>query len=156
MTIEEIKAKWPQYFKDCFEFSIGNGWLPLIETICEFVESNEQRVRDNIEFGRKHTSGVYVDNLPIYEAQLKHLEKNPFSFSQIKEKFGVLRAHYNGGIDAVFTCIIFAESLSVRICEDCGCLAEIRTKGYIRTLCLKCAEIIKEQNPQSNWTWETI
>jgi hypothetical protein len=57
-------------------------------------------------------------------------------FSQIKEKYGTLRAYYDGSItpraDALITA---AEYLSAAICEDCGRPGRSRDRSWIATLC---------------------
>lgn len=61
-------------------------------------------------------------------------------FSQLKEKFGTMRAYVSGGssetFDEVRDIIIKYETLSSTICEDCGKPGKVRDDlGWIRTLC---------------------
>ena len=62
--------------------------------------------------------------------------------SQIKEKFGTLRFYYTGGDEYVDGLEHMAESMSAKICENCGCPGESRStkkNHYIRVLCDKHA-----------------
>lgn len=59
---------------------------------------------------------------------------------QVKEKFGGLRFYINSGSEEIFNIIHKYEELSYTICEECGEAGEIRSGGWIRTLCDKHAE----------------
>lgn len=54
---------------------------------------------------------------------------------QVKEKFGQLRFYVTGGDDMVDGMIWMAEHMSGHTCEVCGNRGEMRTAGWIRTLC---------------------
>lgn len=62
---------------------------------------------------------------------------------QVKEKFGGLRFYVNGADDEVRGMIDMAESMSYRLCEDCGTKGTLRKGGWYRTMCDPC-----------NDTWE--
>ena len=114
-------SKYPAIFSDrkadmqvtamCWGFDCGDGWFPLIDSLCDQITNH-----------------------------LKHnAEKDTAQFvaSQIKEKFGGLRFYGNGGDDTITSFIWFAESLSYRICEECGAMQDTKvyTDGWHRTLC---------------------
>lgn len=61
-------------------------------------------------------------------------DKEGFSFSQIKEKFGGLRAYHVGG-EAIEDIVDAAESLSEAICDRCGAPGHPRSGGWIVTRC---------------------
>jgi hypothetical protein len=66
-----------------------------------------------------------------------------FTFSQVKEKFGGLRAYFDGGSDATGELI----SKSYTICERCGTKDNVTVEGsWIVTMCGKCR---KEVTPQT-------
>lgn len=54
---------------------------------------------------------------------------------QIKEKFGQLRFYTNYSDERIDGMIWLAEHMSGHICEVCGNRGEMRTDGWIRTLC---------------------
>ena len=94
---------------DRYKKDVGPGWLPLIE---------------------------------VLDKQLTVLDPY-YDIVQIKEKFGGLRyyiATSEGCANAgrMYAIIDTIESLSFRICEDCGRPGEIRKGGWIRTLCDDC------------------
>lgn len=68
-----------------------------------------------------------------------------YSIHQIKEKFGGLR-YYIGACPAgdefvqINSLISDAESLSYKICEQCGQPGQLRRGGWLRTLCDEHAE----------------
>ena len=94
---------------DMYKNDVGPGWLPLIEVL-----------------DRQLTA---ID--PYYD------------IVQIKEKFGGLRYYITTSegyinTDRMYAIIDTIESLSFRICEDCGRPGEERENGWIRTLCDEC------------------
>lgn len=70
--------------------------------------------------------------------------------SQVKEKFGTLRFYYNGGHsdDYINGLVSMAESMSGRMCEDCGNVGKRNGGGWIRTLCDSC-EIAYQKRKES-------
>ena len=94
---------------DKWKDDVGQGWQPLIEVLDE---------------------------------QLTALDPD-YRIVQVKEKFGGLR-YYIGmsegcpNTDCINAIIKTIESLSFRVCEDCGRPGETREDGWIRTLCNEC------------------
>lgn len=80
----------------------------------------------------------WFDLIDVLCQRLNKLEPIPIAI-QGKEKFGGLRFYVVRGSFKAFALIDFAEQLSYRICEQCGCPGEIRGKGWVKTLCNKCA-----------------
>src|SRR5688572_8046295 len=100
LTKEEIKKKYKKYFTNCWDFSIGKGWLFLINQICYRVKMYENRLKDNLvlakKYGQDEKSAWFGQEVLIKE-ELKQLKKYPFKWLQIKEKFGGGRFYYSGG-----------------------------------------------------------
>lgn len=94
------------------EISIGRGWWKLFHDLC-------QEVRDVI-------GGP---------------DQTVFQWSQIKEKFGILRAYCivndEQVWDKVDEIISRYEGMSAEICEICGEPGEPRRTGWVKTLCDK-------------------
>ncbi len=109
---EEIKAEYQEYFMDCNDFSIGGGWLPIIEAFLELVNVDKELGLDPLE--------------------------EPIKLLQIKEKFGALRIYYTGGSDQCADWVDFAEALSGKICEYCGRPSTTRTVEPVKNLCEPC------------------
>lgn len=57
---------------------------------------------------------------------------------QVKEKFGGLRFYTNELSDAGHQLVKNAESMSYKICEECGEPGKTRGRGWVQTLCDKC------------------
>jgi hypothetical protein len=39
LTREDILNRFPDMFADCFDFSVPDGWLPLVAELCEKLEA---------------------------------------------------------------------------------------------------------------------
>lgn len=110
MTIEEIENKYPELFTDCFDFSVGEGWLPIVDTLCELISAQNT----------------------VLEEKVKVL--------QIKEKFRLLRFYTSNETEEVDRWVEFAERLSGKVCEHCGKEGKLVGASWIRTLCENCNE----------------
>lgn len=148
----------------CWGFECRDGWYDLIDKLCSNLQWNTDR--NNKEYViknpklRKLIPVLFnvVKLIPIKSfRRLLNTEINNWRMSldfiyvesnrypqitavQVKEKFGGLRFYVNGASDRQYAVINFAESLSYHICERCGSNQNIgSTKGWITTLCEKCA-----------------
>ena len=86
---------------------------------------------------------------PLLRRMCEKIKGFGVEFTQIKEKYGTLRAYYIIKTDAKFTnadyqmvenAIDQAEKESETTCEDCGKEGELRDGGWMRTLCDACEE----------------
>ncbi len=117
----ELRAKHSRILPPEVEFSVGDGWLPIIADSLSEAEAALEK------------SGW------ISKAEVR----------QIKEKFAGLRlyvrpkrtsSHFPMALAAELLAIRDrAESLSMRACELCGEPGELRSSGYHQTLCDKHA-----------------
>lgn len=86
---------------------VNKGWHPILDTLIDTIDWHV--IRGKME---------------------------PVKVLQIKEKFGTLRFYYGGGDEHTHYLVRFAETLSGRVCEDCGAAAGTRSlKGWYRTVC---------------------
>lgn len=109
---KELEDTYPSLFaKLHFGISIGDGWKDIMKTLCVMMTENRHVVEDN--------DGVELEP----------------SFTQIKEKFGMLRIYAMNVSVEQDAYISFAEEHSRHVCEECGCPGTIRPGGWIRTLC---------------------
>ena len=135
MTDEKDRAlceKYPKIFRDrhgnmqetCmfWGFSHGDGWFEILDAACAYIQSHIDWKR------REHPS------LSDEEFNAEHQAVA----AQVKEKFGGLRFYVDNCDDYTRGVIAMAESMSYRICEDCGNLGKKRSGGWIRTLCDSC------------------
>ena len=102
----------------CYGIGCGDGWYSLIDTMCGNIKNQMDNVNRN-KPGDKHL---------ICEA------------TQVKEKFGGLRFYVQGSDDFIDGIIDLAESMSYRICSQCGNASTPNEKkrGWIYTLCNNC------------------
>lgn len=93
-----------------FGCECGNGWYDLIRDTCEKL--------------KKESEEAGIDT----------------HFSQIKEKWGLLRISILNGNDNSWDILEEAEKKSSHVCENCGTGKDAYTidTGWIRTLCCKC------------------
>lgn len=105
---KKMEAKHPKIFSGRYGgITVGEGWGAIIEKLADKIQA-------------------YLDTNPLVE-QVK--------VTQVKEKFGTLRFYYDGGDDAVYAMVRDAENESSRTCETCGDHGELRTGGWLKTLC---------------------
>lgn len=133
--------KYPLIFKDrhapppqssmFWGFSCADGWFDLIDALCGAIQIYINNTKANIEYwNKKKEKGEVVPNW------VSELTEVPQVVAvQVKEKFGTLRFYYNGGDDIVDGMVRMAESMSKRVCEECGSPGTIRGGSWIRTLC---------------------
>lgn len=129
-----LVQKYPKIFRDrdgsmqetcmCWGFEHGDGWFEILDATCFNIQSHVDWKR------RQHPE------LSDEEFDQEH----QVVAAQVKEKFGGLRFYVDNCDDYVRGVIVMAESMSCRICEDCGSLGKKRSGGWIRTLCDKCHE----------------
>lgn len=75
--------------------------------------------------------------LPLVEELIVELKGLGWDgdLGQIKEKFGGLRFYVGAASDEMHDLITQAELKSFRTCEQCGAPGELRTGGWVKTLC---------------------
>lgn len=132
---KRLKEKHPTLFKLLHEprtqgvpmwsiqrgFETHLGWFPLIESLCEKIQGELDKLEDNSEF--------YV--------------------VQIKEKFGGLRFYMNKSTDAINELITQAELEADTTCEKCGDPGTIENIGnWVNCFCEKHKQERKEQVQQ--------
>lgn len=142
---EKLYSKYPKLFKQkndnktktamCWGIAIGDGWYDLIDNLCDYIDFH-----------------------------IKNNDCPQIEFSQVKQKFGTLRAYYDVAppikkeewkktkkawiktyeeylthrqhmLDKIGGAVGFAESLSGTVCEVCGSPGELRGRSWVSTLC---------------------
>ncbi len=121
---DKLYKKYPKIFRQrdlspretcmCYGIEFSDGWYNLIDNLCELLQF--------------------------------HIDKNGYQqieATQVKEKFGGLRFYTTSCDEYISGIINFAETLSYKICEECGSMKDItQTKGWVRTLCKGCKDKI--------------
>jgi hypothetical protein len=138
-----IREKYPLIFSGKCEMSVGDGWFDIIDALCANIQSHIESVAERRKWAIKW-------NAEVNDLEFDWSTKSSFSVreerevpdlveqvvvTQIKEKFGTLRFYYHGGDDYIRGLESMADSMSARICEDCGKPGKIRSGGWVRTLC---------------------
>ncbi len=137
MTDEKDKLlceKYPKIFRDrngsmhetcmCWGFDHGDGWFNIIDTLCGTIQHHTDWKRKQQPYCKMPDDVFEENHQPVA--------------SQVKEKFGGLRFYCDNTDDYIDGAISIAESMSYRICEDCGSPGTTRGKGWIRTICDAC------------------
>lgn len=122
--------KYPKIFKNrdgsvmetcmAWGFECGDGWFDIIDILCH-------EIQNHVDWKSKDLSEEDRESLQVVA-------------EQVKEKFGTLRFYFSGGDETTEGMISMAESMSHRLCEDCGCPGEQTKTRWIRTLCEKCKD----------------
>jgi hypothetical protein len=112
---KQMEEKYPKMFAQPYGgFAIGEGWWPIIESLCSNIQSHTDWWNKNRE------------TRPVVEQVV---------VAQIKEKFGGLRFYYDGGDDQISGMVRMAEAWASHACEECGAPGTAGGKGWIKTLC---------------------
>jgi len=163
--------RYPEIFRDrqapasqtamCWGFECGDGWFALIDTLCKSLMHDSHQARESYE--NRLTTRVAIDEGKIRPTDSNFVCLNEYASDaaiatakeqweykkthlpmalQVKEKFGGLRFYVTDATDAQYVMIGFAESMSYRICENCGTTKDARCwqEGWHRTLCISCAK----------------
>jgi hypothetical protein len=140
---QHIREKYPLIFSQRCEMSIDDGWFDIIDALCANIQGHIDNVARQRRWATEWNDQV---NDPDYDwsdksSFIKREERvvpdqvEQVVATQIKEKFGTLRFYYQGGDDYIRGLESMADSMSARICEDCGKPGKKTTGGWIRTLC---------------------
>jgi hypothetical protein len=112
---KQMEEKYPKMFANPYGgFAIGEGWWPIIESLCANIQSHTDWWNKNRE------------TRPVVEQVV---------VEQIKEKFGGLRFYYEGGDEQISGMVRMAEAWASHACEECGAPGTAGGKGWIKTLC---------------------
>jgi len=136
---DRLFKKYPKIFKQkdmtmqetamCWGIACGDGWYDLIDELCGEIQN---RVK-NINRSRQHK----IKNSPKTLIPVC-VEKFICEAVQVKEKWGSLRFYIYGGDDFIQGSISLAESLSHKLCAQCGLKKEKTDTN--RSLCLNCQD----------------
>jgi hypothetical protein len=125
----------------CFGFECNDGWYDLLDILCGNIQSHINSAMDSRKWTLEHNRKIDED--PAYvgsNGDPYHKRAVPCPIEQVravqvKEKFGTLRFYCDGSDDTIQGMISIAESMSARLCEECGNRARTRGGSWIRTLC---------------------
>lgn len=107
--VNNLHQKYPKMFEGKYGgIAVGAGWWPMIETLCGVIQNH-------IDQSKGECPQVVLE--------------------QVKEKFGSLRFYYQGGDDFIHGAVWLAESMSGKLCEECGAPGKRVGNGWVRTLC---------------------
>jgi hypothetical protein len=98
----KLIEKYPEQFKNLKWIECDDGWYDILNKLCYIVNNHldyKKRINDSLDF---------------------------FWWSQIKEKFGGLRAYYYGGDEFIRGATWMTESMSYSICEHTGEKGKLR------------------------------
>jgi hypothetical protein len=140
---QHIREKYPLIFSQRCEMSINDGWFDIIDSLCANIQSRIDNSVDRRKRAIKWNEDVndpeydWSDKASFIERKEREVPElvEQVVATQVKEKFGTLRFYYDGGDDYIRGLDAMADSMSGRICEDCGKPGKRTTGGWIRTLC---------------------
>lgn len=118
---KQMEEKYPTMFGGKYGgFAVGPGWWPIIEALCT-------NIQHHIDWNNKNFEKGYTQYKQVPQVTVE----------QIKEKFGGLRFYYQGGDEHISGMVRMAESWAGHSCEECGAPGEMRSGGWVKTLCDK-------------------
>lgn len=160
---QKLFEKYPVLFRDrnkpvtesCMAFGceFSDGWYKLLDELCEYITRLSNRtdlLKLNKEYHTEENRGF------IY------LKRPTVSFTQVKEKFGMMRIYWSGNgvenweeicakvhqddrertvnkyYDEVQNAIDYVEFLSSKVCESCGQPGKLSNKGWMKVRCENC------------------
>ena len=145
---DKLFKKYPKIFRQkdlsmqetamCWGIACGDGWYDLIDELCGEIQNRVDNVNRQTKYKIKNSPTTLVPT----KAEIFVCEA-----TQVKEKFGSLRFYTYGGDDYIDGLISMAESISSRVCTECGNKVEKineMKRGWIYTLCNDC----KDKNEQ--------
>jgi hypothetical protein len=149
----ELCKKYPKIFRDrhesmqntlmCWGFECADGWFDLIDTLCSDIQNH-------VDWAIKLQRSA-LDRGEIKEEDLIPEEDMQVVAAQVKEKYGGLRFYVNGADDTVSGMITMAESMSYRLCEECGKPGRPNNDGWVRTQCEDCRSTFDQRRIE---TWK--
>lgn len=127
---EKLFKSYPNIFRQreldrtvtamCYGIACGDGWYTLIDTMCGNIKNQMENANRN-------------------KPEEEHIVCEA---TQVKEKWGGLRFYVQGSDDYIDGIIDLAESMSYRICSECGNQSTPqKNRGWIHTMCDSCKEI---------------
>lgn len=160
---QKLIEKYPVLFRDvnepvtksCMAFGceFSDGWYKLLDELCEYITRLSNRTdlfKLNKEYHTKENHGFM------------YLKRPSISFTQVKEKFGLMRIYWSGNgvenweevcvkvnqedreraikrhYEEVQNAIDYVEFLSSKVCEECGQPGKVNNKGWIKVRCENC------------------
>ena len=108
--VNRLKKNFPEMYRPDEYLGVGDGWYSILWNLSQEV----------IDLCRERG-------------------EVPPKVLQVKEKFGGLRFYVQGSDDFIDGIIDLAESMSYRICSECGNQSTPqKRRGWIYTLCDNC------------------
>lgn len=133
---KQLCEKYPKIFADrhgdptktlmCFGFEVDDGWYSIIDSMCGIIQHHiDSREKD-----------YQRQQVKLYDWETEIVPPVPQVVAvQVKEKFGGLRFYYNGGDSFIRGVVTMADTMSNKLCEECGSPGTHTKGGWIKTLC---------------------
>lgn len=107
---DDLVKQFPELLDRC-AIEVREGWYGLIWDMCEQLLT------------ARKAKGLPID------------EENPLYFTQIKEKFGTLRAYAGWSTEEDEKIISMFEDMSQFVCDTCGGAGKLRGQYWLYTAC---------------------
>jgi len=128
----------------CWGFCCGDGWYSILDAMCANIQGHINWRLQQIESAHKFNAELEEALVNGFEGWPSWKPREPLDIPepveqvvaiQVKEKFGTLRFYFGGGDAYIDGIISMAESMSARMCEECGAPGTSTSGGWIQTLC---------------------
>jgi len=146
LEIEPFVFQWPYLFEksDIDHFAVGPGWAGILETFFETIYHKVQQVENRLEYYREECektdvkdSGNLRELIIGQEKRLEEFRAELPTITSVRQKFGTLRIGMLNGTDEHGYYLLMAQSMSKRICEDCGSPGKMVNMPGTKVLCEK-------------------
>ena len=131
--------------------AVGDGWFPLLWTLCGSIESytkfyaiNNTKIPLRQYLSRSFIRGPksFLRSIMLWRSTNKRRTGkflDPVVFDQVKEKYGTLTVYYHGGDGYIRALVDMVASFSSVTCEFCGTTKDtVLTSGWISVRCPAC------------------
>ena len=134
---EELAKRHPDIFQKSgdFEFSIGDGWYGIIDTLCGMISYRLENAKSRLKYAMENPDARFVKPIAELEKDVANAMEELPEIAQVKEKFGTLRFYVHGGTEEMRHYIDFAEAMTSCVCEECGNPGKSRSGGWVKVLC---------------------
>lgn len=120
-----MMEKFPDIFSNNIEISVGPGWWPIIEKLCDSIQHH-------LDWNREMIQTLTGDN-PHNDFIPEEIED--VEIVKIIEKLGGLRIYYTGGDAFIEGLVEMAKKWANQSCEECGNIGTRHDIGRVKTLC---------------------
>lgn len=131
---DQLIRKYPALFQKSndIDINVDDGWFDIIDTLFSLIYYELVHTENLLKYS-EHC--CLSSEIKSREDNIIKAKENLPILTQIKEKFGTLCIYASNTTQEVESYITFAQSMSEKVCEKCGCPGKLRRTGWLKVLC---------------------